>query len=157
MISRRLLSTTTAMGAIALAAGCTSTTASAATSDIQTLAAGVTAIEGDLPAAGVAIPAATLAQVTTAVADINSNAAGIGTAVTVSPTTVATINTDVNLFATLLSPFFPEATFIGIAIEAVVSLIGTIVAETGAKTAAAAPGRMSAAKARLVLKAAAIQ
>lgn len=139
----------------AILVGCANTPPSTVAADIQTIAAGLTTIEADLPAAGVTVPAATLAQVNAAIADLTTNANGIGAAAVVSPTTVAAIDQDVQLVATLLTPFFPASTVIGDLVEAGVSLIGTVVAEVSPAKAAAVSGRMSVAKARLVLKAAA--
>ena len=153
-MNRRHLLACTALIPAAIVAGCTS---AQVTSTLSTLAAGWAALPGLLSGAGVAIPTATSSQITTALNDLQTNAAAIGTAVAAPPTTVSQIVSDIELVSTLASPFFPAATPIGDLIGAGVSLIGTLLSEAGVAGVAGARSNtpkptMSPASALAVLK-----
>ena len=138
----------------AILAGCT---AAQAQSTLQTLAAGWATLPGLLSGAGVTIPAATLSQVNAAVADLESKATQIGTTVSAPPTKVSALTSDITLVSSLLSPFYPASTAIGLLVNAGVSLIGTLLSEAGvaAATLNAPAPPMTPAAALLILRGAA--
>lgn len=125
--TRRALLATSAFAAAALV-GCTQAQVQ---STLATLAAGWAALPGLLSGANVPLSASVSAQVSAALAELETNANAIGTAVGAPPTTVNTIVTDITLVGNLLSPFFPGTTAIGALVGAGVSLIGTLLTEAG--------------------------
>lgn len=138
--------------------GCSTQTTSQLQTDAQTLAAGVQAIVADVQAIpGVTIPPATLAQIQAVASDVSTNAAAIASTLSPSTSVVQGISTAIATLGTLLTPFFPAAPLIAAAVSAAVTLASTLLSESGVSTAGAVMGApmMTAAQARMVLKAAA--
>lgn len=145
-----------ALAAVSLLGACANQTTTQLQQDAQTLASGVSAVVTDLQAIpGVTIPASTLANINTAIASINANAAAIAAALTPAASVLTGIQTAVSTLSTLLSPFFPEAPVVAATIQAAVTLVATMLSEAGiATTASSAMVSMSPNQARLILKAA---
>ena len=164
MTSRRALLTTTGLGLTAALAACASITPAAVQTQLQTdtaaLAAALQTIPALLAQAGVTVDAATQAQIAKVLADINANAAAIAATVTAPPTNVTTIVSDINLVASLVTPFFPMAGVVVPIVDAALSIGSTLLGEAGIALASAAPlptPKYSPAAARLILAGAAAQ
>jgi hypothetical protein len=110
------------------------------TTDVQTLAAGLSGIAAELQAVpGVNISAGTIAQINTEIAALNADAAQIATAASQS-TVVGSVQSAVTALVGLVSPFFPAAAGIAAVVDAAVALVNFLVgAVSGTATGAVAP------------------
>ncbi len=149
MMNRRML--LVAAPVIAFA-GCTSLTPSQLAADVQTVAAGLSALPGLLLQAGAKVSAAVQAQISAALADLQSNASAIAVAATTPIANVQAVVSDINLVGALVTPFFPAAAAIVPLVDAAVSLIGTILAEAGIVSSSTKAAKYSPDQARLLLR-----
>lgn len=132
-------------GAAAVAlAGCAATgTTTTSTSEAMTLQTGVQAIAQGL--SGVLtelqsivpnLPATTTAQIITALSALQADAAQIGAVATASSGgALAGIGAAVTALEALVTPFFPQAAFIGAMIQTALTLLPTLEAMVGAAPA----------------------
>lgn len=148
MIARRHLLAT--IPALAVAA-CAGQTAPQLTTYVQAIAGGLAGILTDLQAAGVKIPPATTSAIQTELDVIRQDADAIGTALTPDPDMVAAIGAAVSALVPLVTPFFPAAPGVAVALQAALALVPVILAMVGHPVAGAAP-TMSPAAALLVLQ-----
>lgn len=158
MLQRRsLLAASAALPFVGLLTACGGTTASQLKADVQTIDAGLEGILSDLLAVpGVAIPAATVAQIQKALADIDTNGASIGGALAPGQSVVTDFVESVDTLASLAQPFFPQAPAIAAVITAAASLAQIVLQEAGVlKAPRFTAWSMPAPAARAVLKAAA--
>lgn len=153
---RQLLSGAARIGAgaalVAAMAGCANLTSSTVQSDAQLIATGLQGILVDLQnIPNLVVPADVVAKVQNELTIIENNAANIGSIVG-SPAAQA-ISTAVGVVAAALTPFFPAAPMVAVAVQAAVVLAQGLINSLPAKSAVA--GRMDAPRARAVLVAAA--
>jgi hypothetical protein len=102
------------------------------------------------------IPANTLNQAQSVVADIQANADRVAAAITASPLDIQTIATDIDTLQVLVSPYFPQASPYAAALIAAVYLAGALAQAAGVVPvkAAATTSGMTKDKARAAIKAA---
>ena len=153
-MERRTALSSAAIGFTAALLGCTALTPAAAATALQTdtatLNAALQAMSGELKAANITVPPA----LTAVLADLNTNATAIGTAITTPPTTVQAILGDIQTIATIATPFFPEIAVFEPLVNAALSMGSVLLADAGITLASAAPAvkpRYTAAEARLIL------
>ena len=139
-------------GAALSVAGCANLTSWTVQQDAQLISTGLSGILVDLQAVpNLVIPADVVAKIQNELTIIENNAAGIGSLVG-SPAAQA-ISTAVGILAAAVTPFFPAAPMVAVAIQAAVVLAQGLVNAIPSKSAVA--GRMDAPRARAVLVAAA--
>jgi len=149
-----LISTAGLVGAAALA-GCSGATSDQLSNDVNLLVNGLSAVVVTLSDPALKVPAATLAQINAVLADLQSNAAAIGNALTPNTNTVQAIGNAVSALAALATPFFPLSSVVAMVVQAALALVPTILSFVHAPVpAGAAANSMNADQARLVLKAA---
>lgn len=123
--------------------------------DAQTLAAGVKALVVDvaaIPNSG--IPAATLVQIEAECDTVSNDAAAVAAASQAQlPTTVAALEADLPVLSAMLTPVFPAAPAVAVAVQAAVTLGTTIAQEAGATGASTVAPTMTPDAARLILRA----
>jgi hypothetical protein len=132
--------------------------------DVNLIASGLPAILALLqqlpasqqPSAGV------MAQIQKAMADLQANAAQVGTVLAPNQPAISQVASIVNLIASLATPFFPAAALIGPIVQAAITLVPVIFAAVGKAPPAAVAQKAAAAHmtpdaARLVLKSAGTQ
>jgi hypothetical protein len=151
MFTRRKIVTTAAIAAPVVALGaCANLTSSQVQNDAQLISSGLSGIVADLQnIPGLVIPADVLAKVNGELTIIGQNAQQIGSLVGSSP--AVAINTAVGVVAAALTPFFPAAPMVAVAVQAAVTLAATLVGSF----ASAAASKMSVAQARAYLTASA--
>jgi|WetSurMetagenome_2_1015567.scaffolds.fasta_scaffold13380_7 hypothetical protein len=153
MHSRRhllILSTATAFGA--LLTGCAGKTESQLQTDVSLIANGLGNVLGTLKnIPGLNVPADVSAKIDAELAVIKSDASAIATALTPDANTVQAIADAVNAIYPLVTPFFPAAPAIAIAVQAALDLVPVILAAVGKSSASTRKAVYDPSTARLVL------
>lgn len=160
MLTRRKLLATTGASVLALSvAACSSFSASQIQQDVAAIAAGLASL---VSAASSFVPPNILAQVTTIINSIESNAALIGQALTPSTSLLQNISAGISALSALLAPFFPMAPGIAMIVQAALALMNVVLTATGVitpPTPASVPAMafkaMSPGEARAILQSAA--
>jgi hypothetical protein len=149
---RRTLLSGFVLSPLAAMAGC-NTPPDQVKSDVALIASGLSGVIGvlrGLPAGS--IPPDTLGRAQAIIDDIRTNATSISQAITANPDTVQTISSLVSTLSVLLTPFFPAAPAVGLAVKAALALLPIVLAAVGKPPAAAtAAPTMTPAEARAVL------
>ena len=157
-LSRRAIFGVMGAGGVAALVGCSKTVSSSTVaSDVQVIANGLDSIVTDVEAIP-GVPSSVLDQVKAQIAKIDSEATQIGNAVSSaagpSPNVVQAFSDSVGVFGNLLTPFFPQAPTVAVAIQAATSLVQVVLNQVngGGTVKAAAPGSMTPNAARLILE-----
>ncbi|HET6195099.1 MAG TPA: hypothetical protein VFE12_05080 [Acetobacteraceae bacterium] len=125
--------------------------------DVSLIANGLSGVVSALQALPAGrIPPDVLSRAQAIIGDIRMNAAAISQAITANPDTVQAISSSVSTLSVLLTPFFPAAPAVGLAVQAALALLPVVLAAVGRTPAAAtAAPKMTPEQARAVLTSAA--
>lgn len=157
-LSRRGVFAVVGGGGMAALVGCAkSVSSSTVASDVQIIANGLDSIVTDVEAIP-GVPSNVLDQVKAQIAKVDSEATQIGNAVSsatgLSPNVAQAFSDSVGVLGNLLTPFFPQAPTVAVAIQAATSLVQVVLNQVngGGTVKAAAPGGMTPNAARLILE-----
>lgn len=139
MLRRAFLATTALPAMVALAGltGCAGVTTSQLQSDVRTIATGVSGVVGALQAAVPSIPSTTITQLNAAVAHVMADSAEIAQALTPGQSIIVDFTNGVNTVASLAQPYYGSAPKVAALMIAAVTLVQTVLEESGGAVAVA--------------------
>jgi hypothetical protein len=121
--------------------------------DVNLIANGLSGVVAALQALPAGrVPPDVLSRAQAIIGDIRTNAAAVSQAIAANPDTVQAISSSVSTLSALLTPFFPAAPAVGLAVQAALALLPVVLAAVGkAPAAATAAPKMTPDQARAVL------